>query len=117
MKRVPLQVAWDKALDDLRRKHPDLADLSSYRRAFLDAAAQVVARAKARGLDALPSNSASDEARVLAVRMAKAALAFHPDRRDEAHGDCALSGSLAVLTLLKGGLSVAELQQQVEELT
>ena len=66
---------------------------------------------------ALPSNSASDEARVLAVRTAKAALAFHPQWRDEAHGDCALAGSFAVLALLQGdGLSVAELQRQVDRI-
>jgi hypothetical protein len=64
----------------------------------------------------LPSSSRSNEARVLAVRTAKAALAFHPQWRDEAHGDCALAGS-SVLTLLQGdGLSVAELQRQVEDL-
>ena len=38
-------------------------------------------------------------------------------RPHEAHGDCALAGSFAVLTLLQGdGLSVAELQRQVEDL-
>jgi hypothetical protein len=117
MKRQSLQVAWDIALGDLRRRHPDLADLKSHKRAFLNAAGEVVARAHVRGLDALPSNSASDEARVLAVRTAKAALAFHPQWRDEAHGDCALAGSFAVLVLLQGdGVSVAELQRQVDEL-
>jgi hypothetical protein len=117
MKRESLQVAWDTAAGDLRRRHPELADLESHRRAFKNAAVQVVARAHVRGLAALPSNSASDEARVLAVRTAKAALAFHPQWRDEAHGDCALAGSFAVLTLLRGdGLSLAELQRQVEEL-
>ena len=120
MKRAraePLQVAWDIAVGDLRRRHPELADLKSYRQAFRNAAAQVVARAHVRGLDALPSSSASDEARVLAVRTAKAALAFHPQWRDEAHGDCALAGSFAVLKLLQGdGLSVAEMQRQMEEL-
>jgi hypothetical protein len=117
MKRVPLQVAWDTAVGDLRRRHPELVDLTSHRRAFRNAAAQVVARARVRGLGALPSNSASDEARVLAVRTAKAALAFHPQWRDEAHSDCALAGSFAVLALLQGdGLSVAELQRQVEAL-
>jgi hypothetical protein len=76
-----------------------------------------VARAHVRGLAALPSNSASDEARVLAVRTAKAALAFHPQWRDEPHGDCALAGSFAVLTLLQGdGVSVSDVQRQVEEL-
>jgi hypothetical protein len=118
MKREPLQAAWDIALGDLRRRHPELADFKSHRRAFLNAAAQVVARANVRGLAALPSNSASDEARVLAVRTAKAALAFHPQWRDEAHGDCALAGSFAVLKLLQGdGLSVAELQRQLQGLT
>ena len=117
MKRESLQVAWDTAAGDLRRRHPELVDLKSYRRVFLNAAAQVVARANVRGLAALPSNSASDEARVLAVRTAKAALAFHPQWRDEAHGDCALAGSFAVLMLLQGdGLSVAEMQRQMEEL-
>jgi hypothetical protein len=102
---------------DLRRRRPELADHKSHRRVFLNAAAQVVARANVRGLAALPSNSANDEARVLAVRAAKAALAFHPQWRDEAHGNCALAGSFAVLTLLQGdGLSVAELQRQIEEL-
>ena len=117
MKREPLQVAWDIALGDLRRRHPELADLKSHKRAFLNAAAQVVARAEVRGLAALPSSSRSDETRVLAVRTAKAALAFHPQWRDELHGDCALAGSFAVLRLLQGdGLTVAELQRQVEEL-
>jgi hypothetical protein len=117
MKREPLQAAWDIALGDLRRKHPELVDLKSYRRVFLNAAAQVVARADVRGLAALPSNSASDEARVLAIRAAKAALAFHPQWRDEAHGDCALAGSFATLTLLQGdGLSVVEMQRQMEGL-
>jgi hypothetical protein len=117
MKRDSLQAAWEITLGDLRRRHPDLADLKSYRQAFRNAAAQVVARAHVRGLAALPSSSRSNEARVLAVRTAKAALAFHPQWRDEAHGDCALAGSFAVLTLLQGdGLSVAELQRQVEDL-
>ena len=117
MKRESLQAAWEIAARDLRRRHPELADLESHRRAFRNAAAQVVARAYVRGLDALPSNSASDEARVLAVRTAKAALAFHPEWRDDAHGDCALAGSFAVLALLRGdGLSVAELQRQVDDL-
>jgi hypothetical protein len=117
MKREPLQVAWDTAVVDLCRRHPDLADLKSHRRAFLNAAAEVVARAHVRGLDALPSSSRSDETRVLAVRTAKAALAFHPQWRDEAHGDCALAGSFATLMLLQGdGLSVAELQRQMDEL-
>jgi hypothetical protein len=117
MKREPLQAAWAIALGDLRRRHPELADLKSYRQAFRNAAAQVVARAHVRGLAALPSSARSNEARVLAVRMAKAALAFHPQWRDEAHGNCALAGSFAVLTLLQGdGLSVAELQRQVEDL-
>ena len=83
MKREPLQVAWDIALGDLRRRHPELADLKSHKRAFLNAAAQVVARAEVRGLAAFPSSSRSDETRVLAVRTAKAALAFHPQWRDE----------------------------------
>ena len=60
---------------------------------------------------------ASEEARVLAARTAKAALAFHPQWRDEAHSDCALTGSLAALELLQGdGLSVDELQRQIAEL-
>jgi hypothetical protein len=101
MKRESLQVAWDTAAGDLRRRHPELA-LESHRRAFKNAAAQVVARAHVRGLAALPSNSASDEARVLPVRTAKAALAFHPQWRDEAHGACALARSFAVLTLPRG---------------
>jgi hypothetical protein len=118
MRRESLQVAWDIALGELRRRHPDFVDLRSYRQAFRNAAAEVVARAHVRGLDALPSNSRSDEARVLAVRTAKAALAFHPQWRDEPHGDCALAGSFAVLMLLQGdGLSVAELRRQVEDLT
>jgi hypothetical protein len=76
-----------------------------------------VARAQVRGLNALPAGSRSEEARVLAARTAKAALAFHPQWRDEAHSDCALAGSLATLTLLEGGgLCVAELQRQVAEL-
>jgi hypothetical protein len=117
MKREPLQAAWEIALGDLRRRRPELVDFKSYRQAFRNAAAEVVARAHIRGLGALPSNSASDEARVLAVRTAKAALAFHPGWRDEAHGDCSLAGSFAVLALLRGdGLSVAELQRQVDEL-
>ena len=67
MKREPLQVAWDIALGDLPRRHPELADLTSHRRAFRNAAA--------------------------------------------------LAGSFAVLALLQGdGLSVAELQRQVDEL-
>ena len=117
MKRVPLQVAWDTAAGDLRRRHPELTDLTSHRRAFRNAAAEVVARARVRGLGALPSNSASDEARVLAARTAKAALAFHPQWRGEAHSDRALAGSFAVLALLqRDGLSVDELQRQVEAL-
>jgi hypothetical protein len=115
LKRQSLQAAWDIALGDLRRRRPELADLESHRRAFKNAAAQIVARADVRGLAALPSNSASDEARVLAVRTAKAALAFHPEWRDETHSDCALAGSIAALALLQGdGLSVAELQRQVD---
>jgi hypothetical protein len=117
MKRESLQVAWDIAVGDLRRRHPELVDLKSHRQAFRNAAAEVVARARARGLEALPSSSGSDEARVLAVRAAKAALAFHPGWRDEAHGDCAFAGSFAALILLQGdGQTVAELQRQVEEL-
>jgi hypothetical protein len=34
MKREPLQAAWEIALGDLRRRHPELADLKSYRQAF-----------------------------------------------------------------------------------
>ena len=50
-------------------------------------------------------------------RSAKAALVFHRQWRDEAHGDCALAGSFAVLALLQGdGLSVAKLQRRVDEL-
>ena len=117
MKREPLQAAWEIALGDLRRRHPELVDLKSYRQAFRNAAAEVVARAHVRGLAALPSSSRSDETRVLAVRAAKAALALHPEWRDEAHGDCALAGSFAALVLLQGdGLSVAELERQVEDL-
>ena len=117
MKRVPLQVAWDIELGDLRRRYPELADFKSHRQAFKNAAVQVVARARVRGLAALPSNSASDQARVLAARTAKAALAFHPQWRDEAHNDCALAGSFAALALLQGdGLSVAEAQRQVDDL-
>jgi hypothetical protein len=85
MKREPLQAAWAIALGDLRRRHPELADLKSYRQAFRNAAAQVVARAHVRGLAALPSSARSNEARVLAVRMAKAALAFHPQWRLPGH--------------------------------
>ena len=48
-------------------RHPELLDLKSYRQAFRNAAAQVVARAHVRGLSALPSSSRSDETRVLAV--------------------------------------------------
>lgn len=60
---------------------------------------------------------AGEEARVLAARTAKAALTFHPQWRDEAHSDCALTGSLATLKLLQGdGLSVDELQRQIAEL-
>ena len=53
MKRELLQAAWEIAAGDLRRWHPELADLESHRRAFRNAAAQVVARAYVRGLDAL----------------------------------------------------------------
>ena len=65
MKRESLQAAWAIALGDLRRRHPELADLKSYRQAFRNAAAQVVARAHVRGLAALPSSARSNEARVL----------------------------------------------------
>jgi hypothetical protein len=82
MNREPLQAAWEIALGDLRRRHPELVDLKSYRQAFRNAAAQVVARAHVRGLAALPSSSRSNEARVLAVR-----TDAHPDLgRVENHG-------------------------------
>src|SRR6478672_10199921 len=67
MKRQPLQAAWEIALGDLHRRHPELVDLESHRQAFKNAAVEVVARVHVRGLGAMPSNSASDEARVLAV--------------------------------------------------
>jgi hypothetical protein len=55
MKREPLQAAWEIALGDLRRRRPELVDFKSYRQAFRNAAAEVVARAHIRGLGALPS--------------------------------------------------------------
>ena len=115
MKREPLQAPPGRSrLAIFVAGIRELADLKSYRQAFRNAAAQVVARAHVRGLAALPSSARSNEARVLAVRMAKAALAFHPQWRDEAHGATVRSpAALPVLTLLQGdGLSVAEMQRQ-----
>ena len=86
MNHGALQCVWSSVHGDLRRRlHPDLANLRSYRQAFVNGALQIMARANVRGLDALPSDpdseeANSEEAKILALRTAKAALAGAKNR-------------------------------------